>query len=92
MNLSRKGPTKVKAAVRAQVLEHLTPKSSNVIGGTYYPEHSLLRVRFKRSGGLLAVYEYQPVTVTEWEAFKAAESAGKYVGRYLKPKIARQVA
>lgn len=89
----KKGPGHSRTVVtKAPPEEFYTPGSSNVAGATFYPDHKLVRVRFKRAGGMLDVYEYYPVSREEWEAFKVAPSIGKYVNAYLRPKEPRKVA
>jgi len=63
----------------------LTPVKSSQIGAIgYHPSSSTLRVRFNGSG---STYDYTGVPADSFEAFRKAESIGKFFGAHVKGKF-----
>jgi len=61
----------------------LDPPSSQIAARGYHPETKTLALTFTR--GIKSVYHYPDFPPEQWEAFMAADSAGKFFGANIKP-------
>ncbi len=63
-------------------ITHETPQSSNIERIAYDPDTLIVRVAFRRKGGV-AIWEYMPVPEHEYNLIKNADSVGAAVNAYL---------
>lgn len=63
-------------------MDRIAVESSNLAAIGYDPEARVLEVEFKKGG----VYQYAEVPTEEYEALMSAESKGKYLAAYIKPR------
>jgi len=61
-------------------METISVESSHMATMGYEPDTKVLQIGFKNN----TLYEYFDVPPNVWEEFKAAESKGKYLAKFIK--------
>lgn len=61
-----------------------SPDSSTIVAATYDPDAELMKVHFRRKGGVV-LYHYKKVPFDLWERFAAADSKGAFFNREIRP-------
>ncbi|WP_042298977.1 KTSC domain-containing protein [Paraburkholderia kururiensis] len=60
-------------------------ESSQIHSIGHDPARNVLAIRFRSKRGQGSLYEYRNVTEATFEAFRTAESIGRYFGQHIKP-------
>ena len=85
MSKAYSAPQAFETAPRPPIkLEPLPKESRQIAQWGHDAETSTLALIFKSKGGPTAIYHFPNFSAESWEAFKSAESAGKFFGSVIK--------